>query len=465
MNNRNGIPAIAMRLLCALIASAFTLVHAASYKLAETLDVAPVASGFRVGFSLLTAGDIQYAAYYDAQHRMTVAARALDSNQWRFQPLPSTVGWDSHNYITMAVDRDGHLHVTGNMHASDLVYFRTGEPGKIATLKQLPMTGRQENRVTYPKFLTNRDGQLVFNYRDGGSGNGSHIYNLYDPATRTWKRMLDTPLFDGERERSAYPSGPSPGPDGWYHMAWVWRDTPDCATNHHLSYARSRDLIQWESASGRKVELPIKLGQEELWVDPIPSHGGIINGGFQLTFDSKSQPLIAYHKADGKNHMQIYGARPAGDGWTSHQLTDWDKRVEFSGNGSMEFIGIGIGGLSVLESGVLTMTYQHKYYGSGRLFVDEQTLRPLAKRYPVPEELPGELNRRQSAFKGMEVRRAMDLGGSDDDKMRYVLQWESLGANQDRRPPEQPPAPSMLRLHKLIPADSRAGKPAPRQDE
>jgi len=450
MRKNRKIPANALRLCAALMASAFALVHAAPYKLVETRDVAPVASGFRVGFSLLTAVGIQYVAYYDPQHRMTVAARAVDSDEWRFQLLPSTVGWDSHNSITMAVDRDGHLHLAGNMHASELVYFRSGQPGKIDTLKRLPMTGREENRVTYPNFLTTRDGQLVFNYRDGGSGNGNHIYNLYDPATQTWKRMLDTPLLDGERMRNAYPAGPSPGPDGWYHMTWVWRDTPDCATNHHLSYARSRDLIHWESASGHKVKLPMKLDQEQLWVDPIPSHGGIINGGFRLSFDSKNQPLIAYHKADRKGHMQIHAARPDGDGWTSRQLTDWDKRIEFSGNGSMSFIGIEIGGLSVVEPGVLTMTYRHKDYGSGRLFIDEKTLRPVEKRYSVPKGLPRELERRQSDFKGMEIRRAMDLGGGDDDKVRYMLQWESLGANRDKRPPELPPEPSMLRLHKLI---------------
>lgn len=439
------------------MALAVTEVRAATFKLAETLDIAPVVSSFSVGFSILTEGETQYVAYFDSNHRMTVAARALDSDEWEFHPLPSIVGWDSHNYITMAVDGDGHLHVAGNMHASELVYFRTKRRGSIETLERLPMTGRQEIRVTYPKFLTNPDGQLVFCYRDGGSGNGNHIFNLYDSATRTWKRMLDAPLFDGEGLRSAYPSGPNLGPDGWYHMTWVWRDTSDCATNHHLSHARSRDLIQWESASGRKVELPLKLDQKELWVDPIPSHGGIINGGSRLCFDSKNQPLIAYHKSDGKGHMQIHAARPMGGAWTIRQLTDWDKRIEFSGGGSMGFIGILLGQLSVVEPGVLTMSYRHKDYGSGRLFIDEQTLRPLEKQYPVPkDDLPRELNRRESDFKGMEIRRTSDLGGGDHNKVRYILQWESLGPYRDERPPDPHPEPSMLRLHKLI-EDSPAG--------
>lgn len=454
--NKTRITAHALQLCGALLA--VTMAHAAAYKLVETVDVAPVASGFRVGFSLLTHRGVQYAAYYDPQHRMTVASRALDSDKWQFQTLPSTVGWDSHNYITMAVDRDGHLHLAGNMHASELVYFRTKQPGKIETMERLPMTGREEKRVTYPVFLTNPDGQLVFGYRDGSSGNGSHIYNLYYPSAQTWKRMLDTPLFEGEGERSAYPSGPSLGPDGLYHMIWVWRDTPDCATNHHLSYARSRNLIAWESASGKNVELPIRLEQKELWVDPIPSHGGIINGGSQLSFDSGKRPLIAYHKADAKGHMQIHAARPADGGWTSSQLTRWDRRVEFSGGGSMSFIGIKIGQLVVAKAGVLSMTYHHKDYGSGRLFIDEETLQPLDETFPLAiDTLPRELSRLESELGGMEIRRVWDPGGTDGDKVRYVLKWESLGANRDKRPPGPHPEPSMLRLHKLIatPADER----------
>ncbi len=43
------------------------------------------------------------------------------------------------------------------------------------------------------------------------------------------------------------PQGPVRGPDGLFHVVWVWRDTPDRATNHHLSYARSRDLQRWET--------------------------------------------------------------------------------------------------------------------------------------------------------------------------------------------------------------------------
>jgi hypothetical protein len=84
------------------------------FQIENSLDVAEVPSGFPVRFCLLTAGQTQYVAYYDKLRRMTVASRPLDSNKWTYQVLPSNVGWDSHNYITMAMDDDGHLHVSAN---------------------------------------------------------------------------------------------------------------------------------------------------------------------------------------------------------------------------------------------------------------------------------------------------------------------------------------------------------------
>lgn len=423
--------------------------EAAKPRIVESLEISEVPSDFPVGFCLLTAGNDQFVGYYDKDSNMTVASRKLGSDQWLYQILPSQIGSDSHNYITMALDDDGHLHVSGNMHAVPLIYFRTEKAGDVTTLKRFQMTGEQEKRVTYPKFLKDHEGGMVFNYRDGGSGNGSTIYNKYDLGTRTWTRLIDTSLLEGEGKRNAYPSTPARGPDGWFHMLWVWRDTPDCATNNHLSYARSKDLVHWESAFGEAVALPLKLSDKQMWVDPIPSGGGIINGGAKLGFDSWKRPIISYHKNDAEGNMQIYAARPGNGEWSLHQLTSWDKPVRFSGNGSMGFIGIRITPLERAEPGVLTMTYQHRDYGRGRLLLDEKTFEPLERKIVTPPSLPKELNKIESDFKGMQIKRANDIGSPGDESIRYILQWETLDTNRDR--PRQPPLPepSMLSIHKI----------------
>jgi len=416
---------------------------------AQSLEIAKVTAEFPVGFELLTTPDRQYVAYYDADRHMTVAARALNSTQWVYQKLPSQILWDSHNYVTMALDNAGNLHVSGNMHCVPLIYFRTQKPGDVTTLVPAKMTGLLEDRVTYPRFFEDQEGRLIFTYRHGGSGNGINLYNRYDAKTQTWTRLLDTPLFDGEGKRNAYPAGPTRGPDGWFHVHWVWRDTPDCATNQHLSYARSRDLMEWESAFGEKIDLPIRFDQTMLIVDPIPPGGGIINGGHRMTFDAENKPIFAYHKSDAKSHMQIYAARPQNGKWQHQVLTQWQQPITFSGGGSMPFIGISMGDFYSPSSDSFTLSYKHKDYGSGSLSFAAKSLKVLEKPISSAPSLPRSLGKIESDFPDMAIKRTSGSGTCGTPGVRYILQWETLGPNRDR--PRQPPlpAPSTLRLYKL----------------
>jgi hypothetical protein len=421
------------------------------WRVAERLDVDTVPSGFPVGFSLLTSGRRQYVAYYDAAHRMTVGARTLDQRQWQLVKLDSKIGWDSHNYITMAVDSEGNLHLSGNMHCVPLVYFRMEKPGDITTFKRLPMTGKNESRCTYPHFLRDLSGRLVFTYRDGGSGNGSNYYNVYDVSSRSWSRLLAAPLFDGQGQRNAYPSGPAIGPDKLFHVVWVWRDTPDCATNNNLSYARSRDLIHWETAAGQAVELPITLATKGLIVDPAPSGGGMINGGQKLVFDSHNRPMIAYHKSDANGNMQVYVARFDRGRWTRRVITSWDKPVRFAGRGAMPFIGIRISAPQRVGEGVWAVGYRHRDYGTGLAAFSEETLEPAkASLAPQPTELPAELDRTEIKFDGISVRHGGDTGESGDPNVRYMMKWETLEPNHDRKPAGELPPDATLSLIKLV---------------
>ena len=188
----------------------------------------------------------------------------------------------------MAIDDDGYLHVSGNMHVRPLVYFRSQKPLDASTLVRVAaMTGVAETNVTYPSFFRGPNGEFLFTYRDGHSGEGDQITNIYDLKTQTWKRLIDQPLFDGEGQRSAYPTTPELGPDGFFHIVWVWRDTTSAETSHDPSYARSRDLVHWESSHGEPVKLPITFETGEI-VTPIPVNGGIINGGVKLGLTIKN---------------------------------------------------------------------------------------------------------------------------------------------------------------------------------
>ncbi len=416
-------------------------------RIRRIVDVAPVWSGHPVRFALLTHGPRQFVAFFDADRHLTVAARTLDSDQWEFQRLPSQLGWDSHNYVALAADSDGHLHLSGNMHCVPLIYFRTSQPGDASSFESVPaMVGRNERRCTYPRFLTGVQGELIFTYRDGSSGNGDQFFNVYDPASRTWRRLLDEPLFTGEGQRNAYFHGPVRDAAGVFHLCWVWRDTPDCATNHDLCYARSRDLVHWETSDGTALRLPISLASAEI-VDPVPAQGGLINGNTVIGFDAQGRIVLSYHKFDPAGKTQLYNARREAGGWKIYQTSDWDYRWEFSGGGSIGF-EIGFGPVTAAADGSLTQNYRHVKHGSGRWRLDAATLRAVG---PAPREpsLPSAGSPQQSAWPELRGQSADDSGRSDDPGLQYLLRWETLPSNRDRPRSGPLPPPSMLKLYEV----------------
>lgn len=390
-------------------------------------------AGHQAGQALLTTDQRQFVAYYDADRRMTVAQRTLGSDEWIRQPVDSVIGWDSHNYVTLARDTAGHLHVSGNMHAVPLVYFRTTEPDDVTSLAPVPtmVNSDQEQRVTYPRFLRNPDDELIFRYRDGSSGNGADLYNIYDTETRQWTRLLDTPLHDGEGRRNAYVEGPVLGPDGYYHLAWVWRDTPDAATNQHLSYAKSRDLVHWVDSSGSAVTLPITYASGEV-VDPVPVNGGIINGNTKIGFDGQGRVLLSYHKYDDNGETQVFLARRDRHQWKIRQVSNWTGRWTVAERGSLIF-QIRLGAVSALPDGHLRLDFScHDHQGT---WILSSALRPIAEiATPMP---PAELTEVRSTFPGLVVSLAEDSG--DADGRRHLLRWENRPPHQDR--PWDPPHP------------------------
>ncbi len=421
----------------------------APWKIIERSDIAPVWSGHPVGFALLTTEDLQYVGFYDADRNMVIASRQPGETSWKFQVLPTKIGWDSHNYITMTLDEVGQLHVAGNMHCVPLIYFRTEEPGKIETLRRIPqMVGSEEDRCTYPRFLNDAEGRLLFTYRDGSSGNGSQIWNVYDPETETWSRLLDQPLFDGQGKMNAYFTGPLRDDDGKFHICWVWRDTPDCATNHDLSYACSPDLIHWQKSDGTPVELPLTIEKAEI-IDPVPPGGGMINSNIRLGFDHQDRPIVSYHKFDENGHTQVYNARLEEGRWNIHQATDWEYRWEFQGGGS---IGkeVHLSAVSVNEQGHLEQTLANPNR-RGRWLLDSETLK-IAGRAPSGPKMPPEVNRIELDWPKMQRMSRGDLGGDSTNRTneRWLLRWETRPSNRDRPYPGEIPPPSMLRLFHLV---------------
>lgn len=423
----------------------------------QVIPIDKVWAGHPVGFCLLTHANRQYIAYYNANRNMVVGQRKLRDAKFTMTILPATsretaggtstvLGWDSHNSVTLGIDPDGYLHLAGNMHVHPITYFRSTKPNDISTLVQeMKMVGTSESRCTYPHFMNTREGELIFHYRDGSSGNGNEIYNLYNSKSKQWQRLLDTPLTDGQGLMNAYQTQPALMADNWYHVYWVWRDTPDCSTNHDLSYIKSPDLKNWFNAFGEPVKLPVTLDNKSVIVDPIPVKGGIINLAASLCFDNSGKPLMAYHKYDANGNLQFYTARLSGKKWEIKQLTNWDYRWEFSGGGSIN-TEVNIGAFKNRGDGYYELGYSHIKYGKGTFLLNESGQICGTVRKPGAA---AEISRLEGTFTGLQVRTAGDLGKIREPGVRYLLKWESLPANRDRAWPEPWPEASQLYLYKL----------------
>jgi hypothetical protein len=241
--------------------------------------------------SLVTFHNWQFIAFYNKNGIVVLGKRRLGENNWQLSTstLKGNVA-DAHNVISIMVDGDGYLHLAWNSHNTQLHYVRSRAPGSLEMSAEMPMTGKQENRVSYPEFYRLASGSLLFFYRDGGSGNGRLVLNQYDINTRTWCQ-LHSNLIDGEGRRSAYWQA-CVDTRGTIHLSWVWRETPDVATNHDLCYACSKDGgLTWQKSSGERYRVPITASTAEYAIR-IPQKSELINQTSMFA-DGNGHPYIA----------------------------------------------------------------------------------------------------------------------------------------------------------------------------
>ncbi|MBN1760231.1 MAG: BNR repeat-containing protein [Chitinispirillaceae bacterium] len=417
--------------------------RAADLTLAEKIDIAKVWAGHSVDFAIATTEKYQCVVYYDTTRRMVAAARTPGSTAWSYHVLPTTTGWDSHNYIECTFDDSGYIHISGNMHnAPSLIYFRSKHPWSIDTFTTPGMVGSGESSVTYPVFIKGRNDQLVFQYRNGGSGSGTTIWNSYNLATKKWTRLTSQGLLDGEGEVNAYQTSPVAGPDGFFHVVWMWRDTPVANTNHHLSHIRSRDLIAWETMSGTPLQIPVRQSTPGVVADPVGSGHGLINMDFGISWDRQNRPVITYHRYDNNDVSQIFNTRWENGSWHIYQTSSWNGfKWDLDRTGSLTH-DIAATPVFIDERGELVQNYVYRTGEMRRWVLNETTLKPSSDGIYEPPEVMEELYLVESTFPEMQVNRKRDG--------EYYLRWETMPIYQDAaRSDGTYPSSSALRLYRF----------------
>lgn len=283
--------------------------------------------------SLVTHQGVQYAAWYDASQHVVLAKRKSGAANWEIRQTPfSGHAADAHNSISIMVDGQGYLHLAWDHHNNPLNYARSLAPGSLDMGEKTPMTGQLEKQVSYPEFFRLPNGNLLFFYRDGGSGKGNMVINAYNTHTRKWTQLHQN-LISGEGQRNAYWQAQI-DQLGTIHLSWVWRESPDVASNHDLSYARSRDGGKtWEQTSGKAYQLPITAASaERAWT--IPQNSELINQT-SMGADALGNPFIAtYWREAGSSIPQYHLVYHAGQQWQSIVLNFRSTPFSLSGMGT-----------------------------------------------------------------------------------------------------------------------------------
>lgn len=391
--------------------------HAATRNNCRNVVVDKIWSGSKAGAAAISTPDAIFLAYYNDARYMTLAKVNLANCSVEKKILSSQYGgYDLHNYIAIAFDSRNILHIAGNMHNVPLVYFQASKAFDISTVKPSAMTGRFENRTTYPSFFMT-ESTLNFMYRDGGSGNGlTYINTLTDNSAtllcrgprgrlsqnasaaiptsflnRYWIKSTPTAVFsnrasiDGVQVSvSAYPTRPVLGPDKFYHFANAWRISADAATNFAVTYVKTRDFKNWSDASGRIVQVPVSANDQAAFAVNTGVDKGLVNT-IRVAFTASGNPVVLFTKyldtPEGKRNG-VFATRFDGLNWNEVLIGVSQKLVEVKGFGSLsslpDFSGLNLYGP------VATMTYE--FSGEQRRYVnlDSETLLPTNLRPAIP---------------------------------------------------------------------------------
>ena len=403
--------------------------------MSRVINIEPVWAGHPVGFTLLTQAPWQFVVYYDADRHMSMAWRKLAEAKFQMVRLSSDLGWDSHNFVTMALDRDGYIHVSGNMHAEPLVYFRSDKPYDPTSIKPVHrMTGDDEGACDLPAISTGTprgDSSICIATAVAATDGGSSTSTTRRPARGRACSIRRCSTARG-RAMNAYPGSIVRGPDGLFHIVWMWRNTPDCRSNHDISYVRSRDMKHWETAGGRPGGAADHAARPRSRCRSDAAQSGHDQHEFPRRFrrGEEADRDLSQVRPQGREPdlRGAMGGRPVGHPPVERLAVALGVRRR-GGPSPARWVRVPA---RVLDDGRLVLGFRNAKEGGGTWELDPATLKVKGKVH-LPATYPGSIRTLESDFAGMKVRMAGDVGKSPSESV--ALSSEVGDAAAQSRPP------------------------------
>jgi hypothetical protein len=218
---------------------------------------------------LLTYKGYQYTVYYNDTRNVCIARRKLPLGEWRevVLPYPNSAD-DSHNVISLGICKnDGTIHLAYDHHNSPLHYSHSvldlannpetmkWNAGQFGETTDILETGIRVPDVTYPRFISKPDGNLLLECRYRLSGDGDSYLREYSGETHQWTLVgRYVQGMDANPNACAYINRMDYDNRGRLHVSWCWRDDFGGGSNHDIFYGYSEDHGRtWKNNAGEQV--------------------------------------------------------------------------------------------------------------------------------------------------------------------------------------------------------------------
>lgn len=293
---------------------------------------------------------IVFTAHQDGEGRPVVDAYDTQKKVW-LGPVRASefgLGADTHGNPSLAIDREGHLHVFFGCHRKGMRHVRSVAPYDISQWENM---SEPTPKATYPQTMRMADGSLYLFYRAGG-----HLapwtLRISKDNGQTWSDP--EPIVEMRRDfpdrRACSYHAFVPGADyKTVHAFWVYKDDDpkgnqrkyqgmhEAVYRYHMYYAKRTAEGQWVAADGTPMEdLPVN----KIFCD---KHARILDSGEEFTaptrivIDGDDVPYIRIRQGvtDWKQGLvmvpyQYKSASPVDGQWQVHEEmpTQWPGRTK-----------------------------------------------------------------------------------------------------------------------------------------
>jgi len=287
---------------------------------------------------LLSYNGYQYTVYYNDTRNVCIARRKLPLGAWHEIVLPyqNSVD-DSHCVISLGICKnDGTIHLSYDHHNSPLHYCRsvTGLANNPETMKwnadqfgettDMLVAGVPVPDVTYPRFISKPDGNLLFECRYHLSGDGDSYLREYNGATHQWSLVgRYVQGMDANPDACAYINRMDYDNRGRLHVSWCWRDDFNGQSNHDIYYGYSEDDGRtWKNSAGQQVAVTEPINPTDSRVSGACMREGIASLEIAAIGYNRGYMNQESQSSDTQGRVHILNSYIPDGGGTD---TDWDS--------------------------------------------------------------------------------------------------------------------------------------------